>query len=186
MFQKCRLSVWVPVGGIFDYPDDDVPLNDLVRQLNSRDSSVVLDVDFETVDDKTPTEATYDTKWERDLLDHYKRDRCRIGRRHCIALQDPNLTKKVGYKFVSVWDTYYIEHIRYLQTVEQQITMTADIIVKMKLATRHTMLSDFFSLMNLKTRIHAIYVKNSIFLLILILKLNLFVVFFFIWTLYLH
>ena len=134
-------------------------MNELARQLKTRDSSVDFGVELETVDDNLPTEATYDIEWENDLLEQYKRD-VTINTESdddTDAAENSETTvegtalpgSELNYEsllqvLLSVRNFALVKDSRYLQSVEQQISMTEDIIVKMKLARRQTALSDFF------------------------------------------
>ncbi|XP_071137299.1 uncharacterized protein [Mytilus edulis] len=133
-------------------PDDDIPLADLVEQLGSRDPSIQI-TEADDVDDNLATESAFDSEREPDLIREFTR--------YTLIESDEDVDTDIPTEVQPGSDMNHTEILdlltklrkfstskdsRYLDQTEQMISMTEDLIVKSKLATRQTTLDNYFSL----------------------------------------
>ncbi|CAC5357444.1 unnamed protein product [Mytilus coruscus] len=133
-------------------PDDDIPLADLVQQLRSKDPSVQIN-ETDDVDDNLATESAFDVDWEMDLISEFTGDP--------LIESNDNVEMEISSEVQPGSDMNHTDILDlltklrnfsiskdscYLDQTEQMISMTKDLTVKSKLATRQTTLDNYFSL----------------------------------------
>lgn len=129
----------IPLSQLVDR-DDEIPLMDLMKQLKSRDSEV--NVENIDLDDNLPTENTFDTDWEEDLLSEFKKNESDVliesdsSDDESENLPGSDLTHKQLLEHLNIIKNFATANDdRYLGGIEQMISLTEEEIVRQKVVT---------------------------------------------------